>query len=95
MRTPDRRAPEIQGADHAKVGADTVFVPYSFGGWWQGVDLLPHYPEGSAPFVRGDAINTGTTYGYDRVTMMQETKDHALPDRARIGKKARNPTWRE
>jgi len=24
--------------------------------------------------VRGEAINTGTTYGYDRVTMMQESK---------------------
>jgi threonine synthase len=30
--------------------------------------------EGAAPIVRGEAINTGTTYGYDRVTMMQETK---------------------
>jgi formate dehydrogenase major subunit len=24
--------------------------------------------------VRGEAVNTATTYGYDRVTMMQETK---------------------
>ena len=28
----------------------------------------------SAPIVRGEAVNTATTYGYDRVTMMQETK---------------------
>jgi formate dehydrogenase major subunit len=26
------------------------------------------------PVVRGEAINTATTYGYDIVTMMQETK---------------------
>ena len=29
---------------------------------------------GAAPVVRGEAINTATTYGYDSVTMMQETK---------------------
>jgi formate dehydrogenase major subunit len=27
-----------------------------------------------APFVRGEAVNTATTYGYDVVTMMQESK---------------------
>jgi formate dehydrogenase major subunit len=32
------------------------------------------YPEGSAPYVRGESTNTATTYGYDAVTMMQETK---------------------
>ena len=37
-----------------------------------GKDLLARYPEGSAPIVRGEAINTATTYGYDSVTMMQE-----------------------
>ena len=26
------------------------------------------------PIVRGEAVNTATTYGYDSVTMMQETK---------------------
>jgi formate dehydrogenase major subunit len=31
-------------------------------------------PEGAAPIVRGEAVNTATTYGYDRVTMMQESK---------------------
>ena len=28
----------------------------------------------AAPVVRGEAVNTATTYGYDSVTMMQETK---------------------
>ena len=27
-----------------------------------------------APIVRGEACNTATTYGYDSVTQMQETK---------------------
>ena len=31
-------------------------------------------PEGAAPIVRGESVNQGTTYGYDSVTMMQETK---------------------
>jgi formate dehydrogenase major subunit len=34
----------------------------------------PYYPEGAMPVVRGEAVNTATTYGYDSVTMMQETK---------------------
>src|SRR5918996_2387890 len=57
-----------------RVGPDTVFIPFHFSGWWQGEDMLPFYPEGAAPIVRGEAVNTATTYGYDRVTMMQETK---------------------
>jgi formate dehydrogenase major subunit len=57
-----------------RVAADTCFMPYHFSGWWQGVDMLPWYPEGAAPIVRGEAANTATTYGYDSVTMMQETK---------------------
>jgi formate dehydrogenase major subunit len=56
------------------VGPDTIFIPFHFSGWWQGEDMLPYYPEGAAPIVRGEAVNTATTYGYDRVTMMQETK---------------------
>jgi formate dehydrogenase major subunit len=51
-----------------------VFIPFHFAGWWQGQDMLPYYPEGAAPIVRGEAVNTATTYGYDIVTMMQETK---------------------
>ncbi len=57
-----------------RVGPDTCFIPFHFSGWWQGQDMLPYYPEGAAPIVRGEAVNTATTYGYDRVTMMQETK---------------------
>jgi len=57
-----------------RVGPDTCFIPFHFSGWWQGQDMLAYYPEGAAPIVRGEAVNTATTYGYDRVTMMQETK---------------------
>ena len=57
-----------------RVGPGTTFIPFHFSGWWQGKDMLEYYPEGAAPIVRGEAVNTATTYGYDSVTMMQETK---------------------
>ena len=57
-----------------RVGAGTTFIPFHFAGWWEGKDMLEFYPEGSAPYVRAEAVNTATTYGYDAVTMMQETK---------------------
>jgi formate dehydrogenase major subunit len=57
-----------------RVGPGTVWTPFHFGGWFQGKDLYDKYPEGMAPYVRGEACNTATTYGYDCVTLMQETK---------------------
>jgi formate dehydrogenase major subunit len=57
-----------------RVGPGTVWTPFHFGGWFQGKDLYDKYPEGTAPYVRGEACNTATTYGYDSVTQMQETK---------------------
>jgi formate dehydrogenase major subunit len=57
-----------------RVGRGVVFTPFHFGGWYEGKDLLAKYPEGTAPFVRGEACNTIFTYGYDSVTAMQETK---------------------
>ena len=57
-----------------RVGPGTTFIPFHFSGWWQGKDMLEYYPEGAHPIVRAEAVNTATTYGYDSVTMMQETK---------------------
>jgi formate dehydrogenase major subunit len=57
-----------------RVGRGVIWTPFHFGGWFEGKDLLDHYPEGTAPYVRGEACNTATTYGYDSVTQMQETK---------------------
>jgi formate dehydrogenase major subunit len=39
-----------------------------------GNDLSPRYPAGTVPYVVGESANTATTYGYDPVTAMQETK---------------------
>ncbi|KRB99659.1 formate dehydrogenase [Hydrogenophaga sp. Root209] len=64
----------VQALVTPRVGPDTVFLPFHFSGRWQGVDMKPYYPDGAFPVVRGEAVNTATTYGYDIVTMMQETK---------------------
>jgi formate dehydrogenase major subunit len=64
----------VQAMVTERVGPDTVWMPFHFSGHWQGADLLAYYPSGAAPVVRGEAVNTATTYGYDSVTMMQETK---------------------
>ena len=74
VKSPTGAQIKVKAMVTERVGADHAFVPFHFSGWWQGKDLLPYYPEGAAPIVRGDAVNTATTYGYDRVTMMQETK---------------------
>jgi formate dehydrogenase major subunit len=57
-----------------RVARGVVFTPFHFGGHYQGEDLLDKYPEGAAPYVRGEADNTTMTYGYDSVTQMQESK---------------------
>jgi formate dehydrogenase major subunit len=57
-----------------RVAPGVVFMPYHFGGHFQGKDLRGKYPEGADPYVLGEAANTALTYGYDSVTQMQETK---------------------
>ena len=72
--TPTGARLNVQALVTERVAPDTAFMPFHFAGRWQGKDLLAYYPEGAAPIVRGEAVNTATTYGYDSVTMMQETK---------------------
>jgi formate dehydrogenase major subunit len=74
----------VEGAESAKVkvkaqvtrrvGSGVAFMPFHFAGHFQGKDLSSKYPEGSAPYVTGEAANTAMTYGYDSVTQMQESK---------------------
>jgi Anaerobic dehydrogenases, typically selenocysteine-containing len=72
--TPTGARLNVQALVTERVAPDTAFMPFHFAGRWQGKDLLEYYPEGAAPVVRGEAVNTATTYGYDCVTMMQESK---------------------
>jgi formate dehydrogenase major subunit len=74
VETPEKARLKVKTLVTERVAAGTVFLPFHFAGWWMGQDMLSYYPEGAAPIVRGEAVNTAMTYGYDIVTMMQETK---------------------
>jgi formate dehydrogenase major subunit len=74
VESPTKARLKVKTQVTERVAPGTVFLPFHFAGWWMGKDLFPYYPQGAAPVVRGEAVNTATTYGYDIVTMMQETK---------------------
>ncbi|PIV76455.1 MAG: formate dehydrogenase [Rhodocyclales bacterium CG17_big_fil_post_rev_8_21_14_2_50_68_7] len=74
VKTPTGAQLKVRALVTERVGADTCFIPFHFSGWWMGKDMIDYYPEKAHPIVRGEAVNTATTYGYDAVTMMQETK---------------------
>jgi formate dehydrogenase major subunit len=57
-----------------RVGKGVVWMPFHFGGWFEGKDLRANYPAGADPVVLGESANTITTYGYDPATGMQEPK---------------------
>ncbi|MBQ0749679.1 MAG: formate dehydrogenase subunit alpha [Roseovarius sp.] len=57
-----------------RVAEGVAFMPFHFGGHFEGKDLRANYPAGSDPYVLGESTNTAQTYGYDSVTQMQETK---------------------
>jgi formate dehydrogenase major subunit len=57
-----------------RVGKGVAWMPFHFAGFYQGADLRNRYPQGADPIVLGESVNTVTTYGYDPVTNMHETK---------------------
>lgn len=57
-----------------RVGRGVAFMPFHFGGHFEGKDLRSKYPKGADPVVLGESTNTAQTYGYNSVTQMQETK---------------------
>ena len=74
VKTPTKAQIKVKTLVTERVAAGTVLCPFHFAGHFEGKDLLDKYPEGAAPIVRGESVNTATTYGYDIVTIMQETK---------------------
>jgi formate dehydrogenase major subunit len=74
VATPEGARVRVMALVTKRVGQGTVFMPFHFAGWWMGNDLSPRYPAGTVPYVVGESANTATTYGYDPVTAMQETK---------------------
>jgi len=57
-----------------RVAPGVAFMPFHFSGWFEGEDLRRRYPSGTDPIVLGESANSVTTYGFDPVTGMQETK---------------------
>jgi formate dehydrogenase major subunit len=57
-----------------RVGKGVAWMPFHFGGFYQGTDQRGNYPKGTDPIVLGESVNTVTTYGYDPVTGMHEGK---------------------
>jgi formate dehydrogenase major subunit len=57
-----------------RVGPGVAFMPFHFAGFWEGESQRSAYPPGTDPIVLGESVNALTTYGYDPVTYMQETK---------------------
>ena len=74
VKSPTGAQIKVRALVTPRVNDETVFLPFHFSGRWMGEDMLDFYPDGAAPIVRGEAVNTATTYGYDVVTMMQESK---------------------
>src|SRR5690606_17727563 len=74
VESPEGARIKVMALVTRRVGPGTVWCPFHFGGYFQGENLRHKYPEGAVPYISGEAANTLTTYGYDRVTMMQETK---------------------
>jgi formate dehydrogenase major subunit len=74
LNTPEGAKIKVMTMVTRRVAPGVVWCPFHFGGWFQGKDLKDKYPEGTVPYVRGEAANTAFTYGYDSVTQMQETK---------------------
>lgn len=74
VATPEGARVKVKAMITRRVEAGVAFMPYHFGGVFEGKNLKDKYPAGSAPYVQGEACNTAMTYGYDSVTQMQETK---------------------
>ena len=71
---PEKGKVKVKAMVTERVGRGVAFMPFHFGGWFQGKDLRSKYPAGADPYVLGESTNTAQTYGYDSVTQMQETK---------------------
>ena len=71
---PEGGKVKVMAMTTERVGKGVAFMPFHFGGHFQGIDQRDKYPAGADPYVLGESTNTAQTYGYDSVTQMQETK---------------------
>ena len=57
-----------------RVPPDMIYLPFHWGGEYEGKSFAHKYPKGHIPYGMGESANVVTNYGYDRITQMQETK---------------------
>jgi formate dehydrogenase major subunit len=57
-----------------RVPDNMIYLPFHWGGSFEGKSLADKFPEGNVPYGIGESANVVTNYGYDRITQMQETK---------------------
>jgi formate dehydrogenase major subunit len=74
ITSPDDGKIKVKVKITERVDRTTVFLPFHYGGIFEGRDISENYPEGTVPYAIGECANTVTNYGYDIVTQMQETK---------------------
>ncbi len=74
VHSPEGGKVKVKALVTERVAAGVAFMPFHFGGHWQGNSLRDKYPPGADPYVLGEASNMCGTYGYDSVTQMQESK---------------------
>jgi formate dehydrogenase major subunit len=74
LESPSGAKLKLKALVTERVGRGVVFMPFHFGGHWEGESLRDKYPKGADPYVLGESANSAFTYGYDIVTQMQETK---------------------
>ncbi|MCA3278725.1 MAG: formate dehydrogenase subunit alpha [Roseomonas sp.] len=71
---PQGKSTRMKALVTERVGPGVAWMPFHFAGWFMQEDQRRKYPAGTDPIVLGESVNAVTTYGYDPVTFMQETK---------------------
>lgn len=74
IESPNEGRIKVKAKITKRIDAQTIWLPFHFGGYLEGRSLAGNYPEGTVPYVLGESANVVTNYGYDIVTQMQETK---------------------
>jgi formate dehydrogenase major subunit len=74
VSTTDRGSVLVRARVTYRPNPDETFMPFHWGGVFEGTSLEDQYPDGMAPYAIGDSVNAITVKGYDVETQMQETK---------------------
>ncbi len=74
IHSPEGTKIKVRARVVPSVKPDTIFLPFHWAGYMQGVDMTGNFPDGTKPYAVGESANTVANYGYDIVTQIPETK---------------------